>query len=473
MPQSALDSGRVQRVRELLRALPVSADARKAMCAQALHHRECTLSRKPARIGAGNRDSATPNGLHPRAAAFLIMVHDARANSTTAAALQESSSGLAVLDLLLSLLWSPDNVYAVHVEPTAAPAYRAVLADVVARHGRGGHNVQLVAGARPVVWSGTSVVDGMLRGMRQLLRMSQRWELFVNLSGADFALHSADVLARRLAPLKRHNALWGNYVAATDQKTQTLLQKHVRETIVECRARIETLCAFLFLRRRVRSLNRIQRCPQVSLRAARPNAVPFAGKRCGFARKRNSVCGGGACVSSVATGHLWMVLERQFVDHLVRSAHAARLHRYFRFARVPDEKFFLTALVSGGSWSGTDSAVDTQLHSNRFKYTWLRKQTRFVKWIGENRPTVFFLIPQISCCSRGQSSHFASVCRAVRESSCLTTVFACAVVCSNDETTFDSLMASDKLFARKFTFSKSKHLLARLAATIMEETEER
>lgn len=304
--------------------------------------------------------------------AYLVTVHDTRASVLSAAALRESSAGLAQLELLLRALWTRDDVFAVHVEPTASEAYVRAVQTIIGRWAVQG-NVFLVADADRVVWSGMSVVETILRSLRELLRFE--WDLFVNLSGADFPIKSAADLHALLQPLRGRNTIWGNYVAAIDAQARRLLEAHIRDTVAECRGKIEDVYKY-----------------------ERTHKPPF---------------------DALANAHLWMVLERQFCDYLVTDARAAALRRFFRLTRVPDEKFFLTTL----------------LDSPRFRHSWLRVQTRYMQWIdGANHPITL----------RNDA----------------------------DNKTFATLMAqSDRLFARKFSFSKSKHLLARLYAALHEQDE--
>jgi len=43
---------------------------------------------------------------------------------------------------------------------------------------------------RKAFWGGYSLVDAELRGIKELLKMSLKWEFFINLSGQDFPLKS-------------------------------------------------------------------------------------------------------------------------------------------------------------------------------------------------------------------------------------------------------------------------------------------
>jgi hypothetical protein len=248
--------------------------------------------------------------------AYLITVHDTRASSTTAAWLSEESAGLGQLDLLLHALWSPDNVFAIHVEPTSSPAYLAIVQQIVAQWADVG-NVVLVSDADRVVWSGMSVVDALLRSLRTLLQFD--WDLFVNLSGADFPIKSAAELQQRLRPLLGRNVLWGNYVAAVAPPARRQLEAHVRDSVAECRGSVEDLYKY-----------------------DRGTKPPF---------------------DALANAHLWMVLERHFCEYLVTDKRVGALQRFFKFTRVPDEKFFLTDAARFAALSTHVAAHADALHA--------------------------------------------------------------------------------------------------------------
>ena len=255
---------------------------------------------------------------------------------------------------------------ALHVEPGAATAYIKQVRRLAARY----DNVFVVNNADRVIWSGASVVESLLHSMRALLRFE--WDVFVNLSGADFPVRGASAIARALTPLAALNLVYGNYVAALGEPARSQLTRHVRETMLECRG------------------SRAEPAYQYE-RGRKP---PF---------------------NALANGHLWMVLERRFVGYVVQSARAQSLRRFFRLTRVPDEKFFLTTL----------------LDAPHLRHTWMRRQTRFIEWLSAaNHP----------------------------------------ITLRNDNKTFDSMRNSDRLFARKLSFTKSASLLARLAAAAMNDS---
>jgi hypothetical protein len=228
--------------------------------------------------------------------------------------------------------------------------------------------VFLVADADRVVWSGASVVDTIVRSLRELLRFE--WDLFINLSGADFPIKSHADRRAALQFLLEHNTIWGNYVAAVDDGARKILEEHVRDTVAECRGKVEDVFKY-----------------------DRTDKLPF---------------------DALATAHLWMVLERQFCEYLATDARAAALRRFFRLTRVPDEKYFLTTL----------------LDSPRFRHTWLRSQTRYMQWIdGANHP--------VTLRNDAENKTFSTL-----------------------------LQQTDRLFARKFSYTKSRNLLARLFAEL-------
>jgi hypothetical protein len=356
VPARAVTASQI--VRDRIRLLPASVPAaiRRRMCRRQLeaeaNANECQALNRRQRV------------------AYLITVHDTRAKQLSAAALRETSAGLAQLELMLKLLWSADDWFALHVEPTASLAYRSAV-ELIAQEWAAFGNVFLVADADRVVWSGASVVDTIVRSLRELLRFE--WDLFINLSGADFPIKSHAGRRAALQFLLEHNTIWGNYVAAIDERARKILEEHVHDTVAECRGKVEDVSKY-----------------------DRTDKMPF---------------------DALANAHLWMVLERQFCEYVATDARAAALRRFFRLTRVPDEKYFLTTL----------------LDSPRFRHTWLRSQTRYMQWIdGANHP--------VTLRNDAENKTFATL-----------------------------LQQPDRLFARKFSFSKSRNLLARLFAELNEQ----
>ena len=90
---------------------------------------------------------------------------------------------------LFKTIYDPKNHYLVHVDKRAGrDLYKEVLiflADFP--------NSQLLR-SQNVVWGGYSMVDVELRGIRKLLKISAKWDFFINLSGQDFPLKPQSVI---------------------------------------------------------------------------------------------------------------------------------------------------------------------------------------------------------------------------------------------------------------------------------------
>ena len=90
---------------------------------------------------------------------------------------------------LFKAIYDPDNHYLVHVDKKAGrPLYKEVLrilADFPNSH---------LLKSQGVVWGGYSIVDAELRGMKKLLKLSAKWDFFINLSGQDFPLKPQSVI---------------------------------------------------------------------------------------------------------------------------------------------------------------------------------------------------------------------------------------------------------------------------------------
>jgi hypothetical protein len=171
--------------------------------------------------------------------------------------------------------------------------------------------------------------------------------------------------------------------------------------------------------------------------ASTKTSIQSIGKRYAFCQA-NAV---GICLQ--CTGHLWMVLERQLChvlaeqDFLPSRSLAASTLSYMRLTRVPDEKVTLTVLLNSPayrhSWLRCECSAVVRRCVN---IGWSLDATRYEQWLPDaNHPLTL---------------------RQLRSNTAR----------NNDNGTFTKLINSNRLFARKFAFTKSKHLLSRLYAYV-------
>ena len=90
---------------------------------------------------------------------------------------------------LFKAIYSPNNEYLIHVDKRAGEE----LKDEVATFLKDFPNASLLK-AQNIVWGGYSMVEAELRGMKQLLKQSLKWDHYINLSGQDFPLKPQAVI---------------------------------------------------------------------------------------------------------------------------------------------------------------------------------------------------------------------------------------------------------------------------------------
>lgn len=102
------------------------------------------------------------------------------------------------LPRLFRAMHHTDNVYAVHLDAKIPATLRAAVANSVAADPDLRRNVHFLP-AEMVTYKGVSMVLNTLAGMTLLMRVDDRWEYFINLSGADYPLLSPTNQRRLLA----------------------------------------------------------------------------------------------------------------------------------------------------------------------------------------------------------------------------------------------------------------------------------
>ena len=179
--------------------LPPSTALRDALCREAARRFLCHADND------ANDDDDDDNDDSVRVA-FVLMVHNTRHTwNGTALADREPSSGLQLVRWLLDALWDRRHLFVVHVDARAPRAWQLDLRVALLSDARYADNVLLLPRQRRVVWSSIDVVDAALSAMRFALAHRKRWDVLINLSGADIALKTPLELKRYLFPRRHFN----------------------------------------------------------------------------------------------------------------------------------------------------------------------------------------------------------------------------------------------------------------------------
>lgn len=192
---------------------------------------------------------------------------------------------------LFKAIYHIDNVYAVHIDKRSDAVLNGDIKKFLAAY----PNVTLLK-SKNALWGGYSLVDAELRGIEALLKMSQQWKFFINLSGQDFPIKSQRHINQFLL-----NHPGKDFLKITNQRLN-------RPQTVD---RFENYC-FEFR-------GRIFRTPfkRRFIRAATPYI-----------------------------GNQWMITTRLFCEFLCESPEVKPFKRFYKHTFIADEGFFQTVMMN-------------------------------------------------------------------------------------------------------------------------------
>lgn len=193
---------------------------------------------------------------------------------------------------LFRVIYHPANYYLVHVDKRSGVGLQTEIQDFLSSF----TNTSLLK-SQSILWGGYSMVDAELRGIEELLKISSKWEFFINLSAQDFPLklqtHIQDFLSRNIGK---------DFIKVANQS------KIRPETL----SRIENYC--------IEFSNRILRIP--IKRSYLRGVTPYIGNQ-------------------------WMILSRKFCEYMCYSPEVIkRFKRFYRHTFIPDEGFFQTVIMN-------------------------------------------------------------------------------------------------------------------------------
>lgn len=147
-----------------------------------------------------------------------------------------------------------------------------------------------------VVWGGYSMVDAELRGMKELLRISDKWDFFINLSGQDFPLKPQSIIEDFLKANRGKDFL----LIANQAKERPITMNRIENYFVE------TCSGF--------------------------SGTPF---------KRPYLAG-----VTPYIGGQWKILSRACCDFICSNRKVSKFRKFYRHTLIPDESFFQTVLMN-------------------------------------------------------------------------------------------------------------------------------
>ncbi len=192
---------------------------------------------------------------------------------------------------LFRAIYHPANYYLIHVDKRAGLGLKAEIRDFLASFS----NVQLLE-SQNVFWGGYSMVDVELRGIKELLKISAKWDFFINLSGQDFPLKPQAFIQDFLSQNKGND-----FIKIADQA-----------------------------KKRPETLNRIKNYFIESDKGF--SGTPY---------KRPYLRG-----ITPYIGGQWMILSRDRCEFISYSSEVEKFKSFYRHTLIPDEGFFQTVIMN-------------------------------------------------------------------------------------------------------------------------------
>lgn len=256
---------------------------------------------------------------------------------------QVSDASISHVPRLLRAIWHQRNVYVLHFDARINHNRRIRMIRFLREEKIARHSNVLIMDSEPVSYAGVSMLVNTINAISMLLRASESWDYFINLSGHDYPLVSAENMRELLGmPLLMERKL-------------NLLQSQEADKNL----------GWFFIRR-IRRLH-----VDTALWGTTGENVTTKGEL--IELNATHPVKNGRIVKTEG----WVILHRKFCKFAVESAASRRLLLSFATARAADELFFGTLLTGSEEF--------------RDKVVWDR--LRFVLWgmNGDKWPRPAFL----------------------------------------------------------------------------------
>lgn len=248
---------------------------------------------------------------------------------------QVSNSSVLHLPRLLKAIWHKQNFYVIHFDVRIGLERREQMGKLLNQGDMARHSNVIVMESESISYAGITMLLNTINGMSQMLRASPKWDFFINLSGNDYPLASADTLRQ----------LFGSAPVITSRLN--FLQTQISDKDLDW-----------FFDHRMRHVH-----IDTALWAGRGNSLTTE-------ESDDTLRDDGTLIDINASHPVsrdrasfvktegWVILHRSFCEHAVESATARRLLLSFATARAADELFFGTLLTqtelfrSSIAWDG-------------------------------------------------------------------------------------------------------------------------
>lgn len=235
---------------------------------------------------------------------------------------QVSNTSILQLPRLLKAIWHNQNLYVIHFDVKIGLERRERMEQLLKQGNMARHGNVIVMESESISYAGITMLLNTINGMSQLLRASPDWDFFINLSGSDYPLVSADTIRQLFgsAPV-RHSRLNFLQTQIADKDLQWFFDHRMRHVHID-----------------------------TALWAGRSNSANT--------EENNDTLQDDGTLIDVNASHPvtrhrasfvktegWVILHRSFCEHVVESASARRLLLSFATTRAADELFFGTLLT--------------------------------------------------------------------------------------------------------------------------------
>lgn len=130
--------------------------------------------------------------------------------------IQISNCTVDHLPRLISSIYHPHNVYAIHLDRKVPVATRNAIMKRIFEQKRAYSQNVFVMDSEAVTYRGMSMVLNTINAMNFLLEKDNRWQYMINLSGSDYPLVSAQTMRLLLGPYREEEL---NFVSFTHDAT--------------------------------------------------------------------------------------------------------------------------------------------------------------------------------------------------------------------------------------------------------------
>ncbi|XP_067871275.1 beta-1,3-galactosyl-O-glycosyl-glycoprotein beta-1,6-N-acetylglucosaminyltransferase 3-like [Heterodontus francisci] len=192
---------------------------------------------------------------------------------------------IEMFERLLRTIYSPQNVYCIHVDRKAPDSFHLAVRAITACF----HNVFIASKLENVIYATWSRVQADLNCMEDLLQSPVKWKYFINLCGLDFPIKTNAEIVRNLMVLNGKNSMESE-LPSESKKQRWLFHHEVKN--------------------------------QISRTAEKKSSPPIS--------------------TPMFTGNAYFVATREFVNHLFESPEIQKFLKWAEDTYSPDEHVWAT-----------------------------------------------------------------------------------------------------------------------------------